>query len=108
MKKIALFIFGISMVFTLSGCTIDRDDSKDKRIEELNSEIITLTSKVENQNFERNLKCQWLLDWLKRKYNNIFSIFYDEYGNTCYIKYYDKKNNNKFAVSPIDDFWLIK
>lgn len=103
MKKLLLvFTLFISMLF-LTWCSIDRNDEKTKEINLLNSEVARLKLKIEDQNFEKNLKCQWLLDWLKRRYNNVFSIYYSEYWNTCYIKYHDSKTK-ELVESAIDDF----
>ncbi len=48
----------------------------------------------QKQNFENNLKCQERWDSLKLQYNNFMSAYYNEYANTCYVKYYDKKSDS--------------
>ncbi len=64
---------------------------QDQKITEKN-EIEEKTIK-EKQSFENNLKCQERWDDLKRQYNNVHSIYYNEDFNTCYVRYLDKDNN---------------
>jgi len=103
MEKIVIPILGVIMMIVLSWCTIDWHDEKANEINLLNAEIASLKLKIEDQSFEKNLKCQSLLDWLKRKYNNVFSIYYSEYWNTCYIKYNDTKTK-ELMEAPMDNF----
>lgn len=98
MKKSLFLIFlGTIVLGTLSWCSVDRNDEKAQR-------IIELETKVKDQSFEKNLKCNALFDGLKRKYYNVYSVYYDEYMDTCYVKYKDTKTKELNDAS-LEDFW---
>lgn len=62
---------------------------------------------IQASNFENNLKCQERWDALKIQYNNFASAYYNEYANTCYVRYYDIKNNNQILEAPMDQMVSI-
>lgn len=84
------------MLFMLSWCTIDWHDEKAQK-------IIELEAKINDQSFEKNLKCQALFDGLKKKYYNVYSVYYNEYMNTCYVKYNDTHTKELLEAS-LEDF----
>ena len=97
MKKNVILLLCALMLFTLGWCSIDWNDEKAQRITELET-------KLNDQSFEKNLKCQTLFDGLKRKYYNVYSVYYNEYMNTCYVKYNDTKTKELNEAS-LEDFW---
>lgn len=115
MKRFLWFSFLLGLVF-LGGCTtqdeIDELKYQNYQLQQQISEIqfqkdAAETAAQETANFEKNLKCQERWDELKKQYNNVFSVYYNEYANTCYVRYYDKKNNNQLIEWPIDWFGPI-
>lgn len=129
MKKVLLWIF---LIFILSSCSIDWNWEKDKKIENLTGDNILLKNEnerldeknkdleskidelktenlnlVEKQSFNNNLKCQEFLNDLKKQYENVFSVYYNEYENKCYVKYYNRSNNNILDEWPLDSFWPV-
>ncbi len=50
--------------------------------------------------FNDNLKCQTLLKDLKQRWKNVVGIYYDEFKNTCIVKYTEKGETHE---SPIED-----
>ncbi|MBI4708950.1 MAG: hypothetical protein HY764_01950 [Candidatus Portnoybacteria bacterium] len=55
--------------------------------------------------FSNNLKCQTLLKDLKQRWNNIVGIYYEEWRNTCIVKYTEKGETKE---SPIENMQDIK
>ncbi|MDD3262591.1 MAG: hypothetical protein PHR61_01985 [Candidatus Absconditabacteria bacterium] len=103
MKKTFVYLLGVFMVMTLTGCTIDWNNEKANEINRLEGEISSLKSKIEDQNFEKNLKCNALFDGLKRKYYNVYSVYYDAYMDSCYVKYKDTKTK-ELNEALLEDF----
>lgn len=120
MKKISIILLSCFFIITLSWCT------NDKQVEQLRQQNELLQQQIQNEKaqkeeekkaqkealnqkevFENNLKCQERGDELKLQYNNVFSTYYNEYKNTCYVRYYDKSNNNEITEWPMDNFWPI-
>ena len=101
MKKLLMAFVLLSTVSLLSGCTIDWHDAKDAKIKELEAQL-------QNQNFDKDVKCQWLAESFKRQYNNIHSLYYNKDYDICYIKYFDPKNKKDILEGPINDFWRNK
>ena len=97
MKTFSLSILVVLVLVMLSWCSIDWNDEKAQR-------IIELETKLKDQSFEKNLKCQALFDGLKRKYYNVYSVYYNEYMNTCYVKYNDTKTK-ELNEAALEDFW---
>lgn len=111
MRKYFVLLLSIS----LCSCTIDWDDSKTKKINELESKIEKISTSLEEQNasnkqqenkqtFENNLKCQERADKLKIQYNNVISGTYNTEENNCYIAYLDTETK-KVKDWPMDTFW---
>lgn len=52
------------------------------------------------KNFKNNLECQDMLKALKQKWNNVVGIYYDEFLNTCIVKY---TKNGKTLEGALED-----
>ncbi|MEI8091378.1 MAG: hypothetical protein WCG98_03960 [bacterium] len=44
---------------------------------------------------------------MKLQYGNFASAYYNESAKTCYVRYYDKKNNNQILEAPMDQMISI-
>lgn len=55
------------------------------------------------ENFSNNLKCQTLLKDLKQRWNNVVGIYYDEWQNTCIVKYTEKGEVKEGAIESMQD-----
>jgi hypothetical protein len=55
------------------------------------------------ENFSNNLKCQTLLKDLKRRWNNVAGIYYDEWQNTCIVKYTEAGEVKEAPLETLQD-----
>jgi SAM-dependent MidA family methyltransferase len=97
------FKVGIIVAVVLCGWLIYQSRiNKQESIER--QQQIELKAKAEKENadrvFENNLKCQDLLKDLKQRWNNVVGIYYDEFLNTCIVKY---TKNGKVEEAPIEN-----
>lgn len=82
---------------------------EDRRIEEMRTEKERAENeaKVEQEkakeNFSNNLKCQILLKDLKQRWNNVVGIYYDEWQNTCIVKYTKDGETKEAPIESMQD-----
>ena len=72
-------------------------DEKNKQAE------LDKASKKEKDIFDRKLQCDGLLSKLKDRWNNVAGIYYDEFQNTCIVKYWDKGKIQESALEDMQD-----
>jgi len=53
--------------------------------------------------FNNNLKCQTLLKDLKQRWSNVVGIYYDEWENTCIVKYTKNGKTEEGAIEGMQD-----
>jgi uncharacterized protein YaiL (DUF2058 family) len=82
---------------------------QDLKIEQEKAERIEREKQAEadeeraKENFSNNLKCQTLLKDLKQRWNNVAGIYYDEWRNTCIVKYVEEGEIKEAPLENMQD-----
>jgi len=74
MKKILLLL---PFLLLISSCSIDWNDDKDKKIKELNNDIVNLNKKAEENTFNKKLECAKLINKEKKWLSDFTSMYYN-------------------------------
>lgn len=114
MKKSLLLIFlaSIFLVWCTSKKQLELLEQQNLLLQQQMDQIQTekdaaAEAATQKESFDNNLKCQERWDVLRLQYNNFASAYYNEYAKTCYVRYYDKKNNNEILEAPMDQMVSI-
>lgn len=78
-----------------------------KEQDQLHGQQLESEKLVKDQQLEKEKNCLERWESVKQEYWNVFSVYYNEIYEECYVKYYDKSNGNEISEAPIDDFWPI-
>lgn len=64
-------------------------------------------SKAEQERIDQlKLDCEIKWNQIKKDYNNIFSVYFNEYAEECYVKFYD--DNDVLQDIPVSEWWAWK
>lgn len=105
--KMTKYVFpAILFALAISSCDKKVDSletevsSTVNRVSELEDKLADLENQISlNSEFEKEMRCQEMLDRLKKRWNNVVGCYYDSTQNTCMVAY---KDNGKTRYSQIE------
>ncbi len=110
MPKVKLLTHLILIVFLFCSCNNNNDKIESlelqntelkNQIAELKNELGELKVKLNsNSEFDKEMRCQEMLDRLKIRWNNVIGCYYSTSYNTCMVKYV---MNDEVKESKIED-----
>ena len=96
----------VLLILTVSSCNNKVESLEDEvsslknRVNDLEDELAELDDIISsNIEFEKEMRCQEMLDRLKERWNNVVGCYYDSYRNTCIVRYTD---DGEVVEAPIE------